>query len=160
MKKKGFILLETEKIDPVLKESFGITDGGQLGSISFEELGKKISTPLLCYGIVSDFGFRTAVALSQRKVTLKLKLFDTKTGNVLWEKEETGITSRAGTDAVGDLAIHSAGKIFKSIKNGLKILLPGKTLKKGADATDQVADTDLTQETYEAISKLLKEFPK
>ena len=79
---------------------------------------------------------------------------------VIFEGTENGITSKAGTDAAGDLVIHTAGKIVKSVKEGTKKLLPGQTLKKTADLTDEVADVDLKTETREAIQKLVSKFLK
>ena len=70
------------------------------------------------------------------------------------------MTARAGADAAGDLVIHTTGKVMKSVKEGVKKILPGKHLKRTADLTDEIADVDLKAETTEAVRKLLKQFPK
>ncbi|MBI4422834.1 MAG: hypothetical protein HY554_03870 [Elusimicrobia bacterium] len=70
------------------------------------------------------------------------------------------MTSRAGTEAAGDLALLMTGKALKAVKDGGKRLLPGRTAKRAADATDVVADVELVQETSEAARKLLEGFPK
>lgn len=158
LREREYRLVDLKKIDVQLKE-LGITDGGQLSAITHKQIGQKVPADLLCYGTVVEYGLKSAVAFTQRKVEIKLKLVETKTGKVIFEETETGITSRAGTDAAGDLVIHTAGKVVKSVKESAKKLLPGQALKKTADLTDEIADVDLKNETQEAIQKLIKQFP-
>lgn len=157
MRSRGFRLVELDGIDASLKE-LEISDGGQLGSVVLEKIREKISADLFCYGTVIEFGFKSAVALSQRKVEIQLKFADGRSGQWVWEGQEVGVTSRAGTEAAGELAVQTAGKVVKSMKEGAKKLLPGKTLKKAADLTDPVADIDLQAEIRQAIRKLLNRF--
>jgi len=98
------------------------------------------------------------LALSQREVEIQLRFVEAKTGRIVFEDTQKGITTRGGSDAAGDLVLYTGGKILKTIKEGVKKGLPGKTLKKVADMTDAVADVDLTQETNQAIRKLLRSF--
>jgi len=83
---------------------------------------------------------------------------EAKTGRTVFEDTQKGITTKGGANAAGDLIFHTGGKIFKSVKEGIKKGLPGKSLKKVADMTDAVADVDLTRETNQAIRKLLRSF--
>lgn len=110
-------------------------------AVKLEQIGNKIAADVYCYGTVVEFAFKSAGVLSQRKVEIKLKRVHAKSGRVLFEGNETGITSRAGSDAAGDLALHTVGKIAKAI-------LP-----------DAAADVDLKTETREALKKLLAQFP-
>ncbi|MBI2069168.1 MAG: DUF799 family lipoprotein [Elusimicrobia bacterium] len=159
MGKKGHLLIPMEEIDAQLKE-MGVTDGGQLGAIDVERLREKIPADRFCYGTLVEFTFKSAVALSQRKVEIRLKLVDAHNGAVLYERQESGVTTRGGTDAAGDLVLNVAGKVVKSVKDGAKKLMPAQTGKKAMDATDALADVELTAETDEAIRKLLEKFPK
>lgn len=158
MKLKGYRLIELNEIDSQLK-ILGITDGGQLGALSLKQIRDKIRADRFCYGSVIEFGQKSAVALTQRKVEINLKLVETRTGKVIFEGSESGVTSRAGADAAGDLVVHTAGKVVKSVKEGVKKILPGEKLKKAADLTDVIADVDLTNETQDAIQKLLEKLP-
>ncbi|MBI4401506.1 MAG: DUF799 family lipoprotein [Nitrospirae bacterium] len=161
MKTRNYRLLELDNIDRSLRE-VDVTLGAQLRLFDDkrELLYKLVPADVHCYGTVVEFVFKNAVALTQRKVELQLKLVEAKTGEVLFEGQEIGITSKAGLDAAADATINVVGKVTKSVKESAKQLLPGETAKQAADLTDVVADVDLTQETNEAIRKLLARFPK
>lgn len=161
MRAKGYRLLELKEIDGPLKDA-NVTLGAQLQLFDDkrELFNKLVPADIHCYGTVVEFAFKNAVALTQRKVELKLKLVDTHTGAALCEGSEIGITTKAGLDAAADATLNTVGKVAKSVKESAKQLLPGDTAKQAADLTDVVADVDLTQETNEAIRKLLARFPK
>jgi len=161
MKARNFRLLPLGQIDESLRE-VNVVLGAQLRLFDDkrELLNKLVPADIHCYGTVVEFVFKNAVALTQRKVELKLKLVDARTGVVLFEGTEIGITTKAGLDAAADATMNIAGKAVKSVKESVKQLLPGDTAKQATDLTDVVADVDLTQETNEAIRKLLPRFPK
>ena len=157
LEKRGYRLAGLDKIDGELKQ-LGISDGGQLRAVTMEKLHAGIQADLFCYGDVLDFSFKSVVALTQRKVALKLRLASSITGETVFEGSEEGTTSSAGTDAAGNLALNMAGKIFKSVKDGTKRLLSSKPPQQNADITDKIADVDLAQETHEAVLKLIDKF--
>lgn len=140
MKKQGYRLIELETMEKPLK-NIGISEGGQLSAVHLEALRQQIPADIFCYGDIKDFVFKSAVAVSQRKVTLALKLVEASSGKIIFEGEETGVTTKGGVDGAGDLAMTVAGKILKPFKGG------------------DVADVELKSETREAIQKLLKRFP-
>lgn len=160
MNAREFRLLELDKIDSALR-NVSVTLGSQLELLENrrEVLNGLIPADVYCYGTVVEFAFKNAVALTQRKVELKLRLVDAKTGAVLFEGTEMGITTKAGLDAAADATLNTAGKVAKSVKDSVKQFMPGETTKQAADLTDVIADVDLTQETSEAIRKLLARFP-
>jgi len=160
MTEKGFRLADAAAVDSVLKERFGVTDGGQLRVVTPEKLKGVLPGEVWCFGTVKEYGFKSAAALSQRKVVIALKAVEAATGKTLFEDEQTGITTKAGVDAAGDLVLNLAGKVVKGVKDASKSLVPGQAAKNAADATDVVADVDLTQETREAVQKLLEKFPR
>jgi hypothetical protein len=160
MKERGFHLLPLEQIDQGLKE-IGITLGGQLNLFDDRRdvLNQLVPADIYCYGAVIDFGFKNAVALTQRKVELKLKLVEARSGQVLFEGQEVGITTRAGLDATADAVLNVTGKIAKTLKDSAKQLIPSEAVQNAADLTDIIADVELIQEMNEAIRKLLDQFP-
>ncbi len=157
LKERGYALVGLDTIDDTLKQ-LGISEGGQLKAVSAEKLRAGIQADLFCYGNVLDFNFKSIVALSQRKVALELRFVRSITGETFFEGSEEGVTASAGTDAAGNLALNVAGKIFKSVKDGAKRLLSSKSSQQNADITDKIADVDLTQETHEAVHKLIEKF--
>lgn len=160
MQAREFRLMPLDQIDPALRQ-VDVTLGSQLNLFDdkLAVLHDLVPADVYGYGTVVEFGFKNAVALTQRKVELKLKLVDAKTGTVLFEGTEFGVTSRAGLDALADATINVAGKVAKSVKDSAKKLLPSESAQQAADLTDVIADVDLTSETREAIRKLLHHLP-
>lgn len=156
LKERGYRLVALDSVDAELKR-LGVSEGGQLGAVGLEKLRAWIQADLYCYGDVLDFSFKSVVALSQRKVSLALRLVSA-TGETVLEDSEEGVNSSAGVDAAGNLALNVVGKIFKSVKDGAKRKVSSKP-QQTADATDTIADVDLAQETREAVNKLLDKFP-
>lgn len=158
MQSKGYTLMNVSEIDSALKE-MGITDGGQLPALTVTQIREKIPAVFFCYGTVIEYAFKSALAFSQRKVEIRLRLVRAENEQTIWEKQEAGIISRAGTEAAGDLVLYTGGKIVKGVKEGVKKMLPGEKIKKTADVTDAIADVDLMAELRQAIQKLLNQFP-
>ena len=160
LQNRGFQLVDPATVDSVLKDRFGVTDGGQLRAVSPRRMKGVLPGDIWVFGAVKEFGFKSVAAVSQRKVVIALKALEAASGKTLFEGEETGIPTSAGLDAAGDLLLNIAGKVVKGVKDASKSFVPGQTAKKAADTTDVVADVDLTQETRDAVDKLLEKFPK
>lgn len=161
MSEQGYRLVDLDRIDGPLKD-ISVTLGVQARLLEGkpEVLSQLIQADVYCFGAVVEFVFQSAAALTMRKVEIELKLIEAKSGNVLFEGRETGITTRAGLDAAGELILNLAGKVVKSVKDSATSKVESETVKKTGDATDIVADVNLTTETREAIRKLLRRFPK
>lgn len=145
MKDKGFNVYDTDALDKTLREKYGVTDGGQLRVVTADKLHWEIPAELFCYGAIKDYGFKSAVGVSQRKVELALRVADAS-GKIVYEGDETGVTTKAGVDAAGDLVLDTVGKVVRSVT--------------GKSPADAVADVDLNQETRDAVNKLLSKFPR
>lgn len=161
MIERGFRLLDLDRIDGPLKD-ISVTLGVQARLLESrpDVLSQLIPADVYCFGAVVEFAFQSAAALTTRKVEIELKLIKAKSGEVLFEGQEIGITTRAGLDAAGELMLNLAGKVFKSVKDSATSKIENETVKKTGDATDIVADVNLTTETREAIRKLLRRFPE
>jgi len=159
MTKKKYRLMELKTIDATLIK-MGILEGGQLGALSLEQIQNEIPADWFCYGNVVAFGFKSAIAISQREVEVELKVVEGGTGRIIHEDSQRKSRTQLGGAALGDLTYTAVGKVFKSVKDGIKKVVPGKPLKKVLDSTDKIADVELTRETRKVVKKLLKRFPK
>lgn len=86
---RGYVPLAKDAVDQTLLEKFGITDGGQLGSVSPQELGKNLQVDALFYGTLIQFVDFPFGFGRKRTVKANLKLVETKTGKLLWEDEKS-----------------------------------------------------------------------
>lgn len=115
--KKGYRTLPLEEVESKLKE-LGITDGGQLGSVTLGQLGEKLGVSAVVYGDLLNFDYKTTGFLNVRKVKARFKMMDCKTGEVLWEGEGLGANSsgalsssealKAGLKQLGDQFVEKA----------------------------------------------------
>lgn len=74
-KKKGWFVVDKNHADQKLKE-IGITDGGQLNSVSKKELFDIFKARYLCYGIINDFKFQNLGFVIVKRVELNIKIYD------------------------------------------------------------------------------------
>ncbi|HAH31132.1 MAG TPA: hypothetical protein DCL44_02340 [Elusimicrobia bacterium] len=87
--KRGYTPVAFEDADEKLKV-LGISDGGQLPSVSPERLGVILGTDLLCYGDVEDFTFQNAGFVVRKSVVLRLKIVSASSGETLFEASGAG----------------------------------------------------------------------
>lgn len=86
--------ISIEQIDQVLKDSMGITLGGQLdftnpgtGAPSPQEIGKLLGVDGLFYGTLVEFKQVITGFYNSKKVKARFKLINAKTGEIMWENE-------------------------------------------------------------------------
>ncbi|MEK6543497.1 MAG: GNA1162 family protein [Elusimicrobiota bacterium] len=96
--KKGYRTKDLVSIDAGLK-ALGITDGGQLPSVTPQRLGETLGVEALVYGELLDFGYKTTGFLNIRSVRAKFRMVDAKSGELLWEKEARSAKSTAALSA-------------------------------------------------------------
>ncbi len=137
--KKGYNTLPLADVDSKLKE-MGITDGGQLGSATPQKLGETLNADALIYGDLLEFAYQTTGFLNVRKVRAKFKMVDAKTGNVLWENEGKGSTSKTSFSS------------SDAIKSGIKAL--------GGKVLESITKNPLKQETLEMVGNAVKTLPR
>ncbi len=89
---RGYQAPAMEAIDEILKKKFGITDGGQLGSVSPVNLGKALTADGLFYGEVVSFVDLPLGYVRKRTVKVHLKLVDAVTEQPLWEDQRSWTT--------------------------------------------------------------------
>lgn len=74
-RRKGWVVIDKNIVDERLR-SVGITDGGQLGTITSQELIKMFETRYLAYGTIEEFKFQNIGFVITKKVELNLKIYD------------------------------------------------------------------------------------
>jgi len=82
---RGYSPIDKEKVDQILLEDLGISEGGQLTALSPEELGKALKVDGLFYGNLITFVDLPLGFTRRRTVKANLKLYDANTGELLWE---------------------------------------------------------------------------
>lgn len=87
--KWGYAPVAFEDADEKLK-SMGISDGGQLPSVTPARLGAVLGTDLLCYGYVEDFTFQNLAFVVRKSVVLRLKIVSASSGETLFEASGAG----------------------------------------------------------------------
>ncbi|MBI4422176.1 MAG: DUF799 family lipoprotein, partial [Elusimicrobia bacterium] len=81
MGKSGYRVLDLAAIDQAM-DSLGVHYGGQLSAVPLGSLREALAADVYCYGTVVEYGFKSAVALTQRKVELRLRCVDPGGGPV------------------------------------------------------------------------------
>ncbi|MBA4322187.1 MAG: hypothetical protein C0408_05155 [Odoribacter sp.] len=96
MEEKGYKVLDMTTTDSLLQKA-GITDGGQLNSISSKELKNLLKVEGLLYGTLVEAQYSTLAVVSKKRVTVRIDLI--KDDKSVWKDQET-------------VKVTSLGKIF------------------------------------------------
>ncbi len=76
----------------------GIHEGGQIHSLTPQELGKLLGVDAVLYTTVTEFSTAYLVAYTSITVGTRFELKDAKSGERLWESEHRVTESKAGLD--------------------------------------------------------------
>ena len=139
--KKGYHTLPLEIVDAKLREA-GISDGGQLKTLTPRQLGERLGADAVVFGDLLEFTYQTAGALPLRRVRARWRLVDCRTGEKLWEAEGVGENSGAAVSspaaapagprglgvriAEGAAASPLKAEIWDMIWNSIEDLPPGR----------------------------------
>jgi len=112
MMEKGYEVLDYDKTNEILN-NLGITDGGQLGSISETELQGKLGVQGLVYGTLLEAAYTTKGVMSKKSITLHVKIVNN--GKRVWEGEKNAKDSSIGNlmNPLKGLASQVANKTFE-----------------------------------------------
>ncbi|MCK9392499.1 MAG: DUF799 family lipoprotein, partial [Syntrophales bacterium] len=75
--------MELWRVDDLLKKA-GLTDAAIINQTPAKDLGKILGTDAIVYGEISNFDKLFAVLYSQVSVGAKLRMYDARTGELLW----------------------------------------------------------------------------
>lgn len=137
--KKGYTIVPPEEVARVLKDDFGVTDGGQLAAVTPKELGAKLGADALIYGELLEFTYQTTGFLNTRKVRAKFRMVSAADGQLLWEAEGVGANSTATL---------SSSQAFKA---GLSAL--------GGQLAEKAAGNPLRYETWDMVWNAIEFLP-
>lgn len=87
LKRKRYYTIPIKEIDRLLKNE-GITDGGQLKAISYQELKEVLGVDAAFFGTLLEFGDIMLGFYQNRVVKANFKLIELGTGKILWEDEK------------------------------------------------------------------------
>ena len=93
MKKKGYNIIPTDTVDARLLR-MGITDGGQLPTISNKVLGDTLGADILGYGKVIQADYITLGVYLEREVELEVSLFWSFDTISLWSSNGRAFTRK------------------------------------------------------------------
>lgn len=115
----GIAAIPIESTDDKLNK-LGITDGGQVASVSPEALSKQLGTRGLLYGELADFNNMNIGVYSKRTVKVHLWFIDAQTGKKIWENTRGVKNTQIATskeDAAAVLIEGYTRKILEMITN-------------------------------------------
>ena len=84
LQRRGYVPIPAESVQQKLQD-IGITDGGQLRSVTAQKLGQTLQVDGLFYGTIEDFVFQDLGFFIRRAVRVRLKFVVASTGETLWE---------------------------------------------------------------------------
>ena len=87
MQTSGYALESMEIVDRGLSR-LGISDAGQLPSVSMQALQAELKAPAAVYGELREFKRGNVGIYSKDHIELKLRLVELATGRILWECED------------------------------------------------------------------------
>ena len=124
----GYLNLPVELMDARLKE-IGITDGGQLGAYSAQDLGRVLGVDGLLYGVVEQFTHQNVGFAQRRAVRLKLKLVLAATDEKLFEAVGAGVRGKLTLDKKEARRAFVHGLVRQAAEGMLKVpLMPESRL--------------------------------
>ena len=128
-----YTVIPNDQVDQILRDKMGVTLGGQLdytnpatGAPSPSVVGKTLDVDGLIYCNLEDFQNLITGFYNRRKVKIKCTFVNSKTTNVVWEKEAEeshSDVSLSVSSAVTAAKQHAAGALVNSAlgSNPLKV---------------------------------------
>ena len=132
------------EVEQILKDQAGITLGSQLDMATPQKLGELLGVDGVFYGALEDFSDKTTGVYNVRRVRIRSKLVNCKTGETVWKN---GVGIKQGTQSGGS-------EILKNIPYaGLAFSLAGSissAVSRSQDKDDATALSPLFGEQVDA----------
>jgi len=113
----GYRVVPFAVMDEDLRK-LGITQGGQLGSVTPQEIAEAMGANALVYVDLLEFGYTTTGFLNVKRCKARIRIVDGETGDLLYSAEGRGAESttavssegavRAGAEALGGQVLEKA----------------------------------------------------
>lgn len=120
---RGYEVLPIDATDEILRTKFGITDGGQLNSVTPEKIGSALDVDAVIYGELIDFKFLNVGFYQNRLVEANFKMVETKSGQPLWEDQRRSSKKELQTSLRGAADALAKGVAERAVGNVLNIPL-------------------------------------
>lgn len=119
--KHYYVVKPNAEVAQVLKDRMGITLGAQLDMATPKKLGEVLGVDGLIYGALDDFSHNVTGVYNVKRVRLRVKLVNCKTGETLW-KNGAGVKSASGAGGLGAVASLGSSASDKAEGEALKPL--------------------------------------
>jgi len=95
-----YVIKPVKEVDQLLKDQMGVTLGAQLEMATPKKLGEVLGVDGVFYGALEDFNEKVTGVYNVRRVRVRSKLVNCKTGQVVWKN---GIGVKQGSRAGGSM---------------------------------------------------------
>ncbi len=124
-----YVIKPAKEVDQLLKDQMGVTLGSQLDMATPQKLGEVLGVDGVFYGSLEDFSEKITGLYNVRRVRVRSKLVNCKTGQTVWKN---GIGVKQGTKAGGS-ALSSVPFV------GLALSMAGSASSMASGLSDQDA---------------------
>lgn len=95
-----YVVKPVAEVDRLLKDQMGVTLGSQLDMATPKQLGEVLGVDGVFYGALEDFSQKTTGVYNVRRVRLRSKLVNCKTGETVWKN---GVGVKQGMQSGGSM---------------------------------------------------------
>jgi hypothetical protein len=149
--KKYAVLLENNIVDSLLNEK-GITDGGQLKTMTNEELFNALNVDGIIYVDLLECEYKTLGVSETRKIKANFKLYS-RPSHLIWEDEKKVDNGKSAASSIFGAILDPVGTMKESAKDlGKQVVM--KAVK------GWLLDHELKAEMEETLNKSLATLPK
>ncbi len=120
--KHYYVVKPNAEVEQTLKDRMGITLGAQLDMTTPQKLGEILGVDGVIYAALDDFSHNVTGVYNVKRVRLRAKLVNCKTGGTLW-KNGGGVKSASSAGGLGAVASLGSSLSDKSESENLKPLL-------------------------------------
>jgi hypothetical protein len=114
IRQRGWNVVPPEESDRILRETLGISYGGQLASTTPETVCRELGVDGVFYGEVQEWNKTTTGVYNKVTVTASLELY-AKDGTRLWEGSDTQskvAVPQGGQGIGGEIVVHALGNLL------------------------------------------------
>ncbi|MGB5994677.1 MAG: hypothetical protein WBG20_04595 [Candidatus Deferrimicrobiaceae bacterium] len=149
--RQGWNVVPTEESDQALRETLGVSYGGQLASTTPEEVCRALKVEGVFYGEVREWNKTTTGVYNNVTVIASFELYG-KDGTRVWEESDTkskvivpqgrggAIGAEIVIQALGNLLLHPMTPYGKAVAKNIAGKLPGGLLE-GREGTMEIDNT-------------------
>jgi hypothetical protein len=148
--RRGWNVVPTEESDQALRETLGVSYGGQLASTTPEEVCRALQVEGVFYGEVREWNKTTTGVYNEVTVIASFELYG-KDGTRVWEGSDTQskiAVPHGGGDIGAEIVVHALGNLLlnpmtpygKKVAGNIAGKLPGGLLE-GREATMEMDNT-------------------